>query len=67
MNRVKDQELHDMFKMHLTDLERKAVLGLLNGLAYKEIADLSGVGNKSVDNALKRAKGKLRSVLYYNV
>ncbi|MBP1154517.1 MULTISPECIES: sigma-70 family RNA polymerase sigma factor [unclassified Paenibacillus] len=67
MNRVKEQELRDMFKVHLTDLERKAIVGLLDGLAYKEIADLSGVGNKSVDNAIKRAKVKLKSVLHYNV
>lgn len=66
MNQVRDNELFDMIKTHLTHLERAAVLGLLDGLVYKEIADLLGVGKKSIDNALKRAKGKLKTVLYNN-
>lgn len=67
MNLVNEQELRELFTVHLTDLERKAVWGLLDGLAYKEIAHLSGVGNKSIDNALKRAKEKLKNVLHYHV
>lgn len=66
MKQVRDNELFDRIKTHLTHLERAAVLGLLDGLVYKEIADLHGVGNKSIDNALKRAKGKLKTALYNN-
>ncbi|MBP1154952.1 MULTISPECIES: sigma-70 family RNA polymerase sigma factor [unclassified Paenibacillus] len=66
MNQARDTELFDMIKTHLTHLERAAVLGLMYGLVYKEIADLHGVGNKSIDNALKRAKGKLKIALCNN-
>lgn len=66
MKKARDNELFDVIKTHLTHLERAAVLGLLDGLVYKEIADLHGVGNKSIDNALKRAKGKLKTALYTN-
>jgi RNA polymerase sporulation-specific sigma factor len=64
MEQVRNMELLHMLKEHLTDIERKAVLGLMNGLAYKDIADLTGVGIKSIDNALRRAKGKLKPVLH---
>lgn len=66
ISQINNMELFDMIKKHLTQLERAAVMGLLDGLGYKEIAALAGVGNKSIDNALKRAKGKLKTVLQNN-
>lgn len=47
----------------LTSLEAKVMSGILNGLAYSEIGSQLGCNVKTVDNAMQRAKRKLRPVL----
>lgn len=47
----------------LTPLERKAVLGIANGITYEEIAADHDVSAKTIDNAAQRAKRKLAQAL----
>lgn len=44
----------------LTPLERKIFFAHLGGFSYQSIADTLDISEKSVDNALQRAKRKLR-------
>lgn len=44
----------------LTDLERSCIEGIAMGLTYSEIAERLKVDVKSVDNAVSRARAKLR-------
>lgn len=48
----------------LTDLERRSLLGVANGLSYSEIENglhVRGFTSKQVDNAITRARTKLRA------
>lgn len=47
----------------LSDLERKVWKLYAEGLSYKEIAGRLGITEKAVDNAVRRAKGKLLALL----
>lgn len=44
----------------LTDIELHCIEGVAMGLSYEELADQLGVDKKSVDNALCRARAKLK-------
>jgi len=44
----------------LTDYERKVLLMHLEGLSYRSIAAVLGKNVKSIDNALRRIRNKLR-------
>lgn len=46
----------------LTELEFKCIQGVAMGLSYAEMAGRLGVDKKSVDNALSRARSKLRGI-----
>ncbi|MBO4413924.1 MAG: sigma-70 family RNA polymerase sigma factor [Clostridia bacterium] len=48
----------------LTELEKNVIKSRAEGLSYSDIADRFGIGTKSVDNALRRAKNKLRAIYY---
>jgi hypothetical protein len=65
-DQVKTSELLHLLNEHLTYLERTVVLGLMNGLTYQEISHLTGVGNKTINNALRREKGKLKPFLVHS-
>ncbi len=47
----------------LTDSEKSVVFCKMSGLSYDETALKLGISKKSVDNALKRARNKLKEVL----
>ena len=47
-------------KGELTDLEQRCLEGAALGFSYDEIAKRIGIDKKSVDNALSRARNKLR-------
>ena len=53
-------ELAENIRNELTDLERRCLDGAALGFSYDEIAKRIGVDKKSVDNALSRARSKLR-------
>jgi len=46
----------------LSPLENKVLTLFLDGLSYKEIGQKLGKSDKSIDNALQRIKGKIRSL-----
>lgn len=46
----------------LTELERRCLDGVVLGYSYDEIAQKLGIENKAVDNAVARARAKLRAV-----
>lgn len=58
-----DSQLGDLLaaaREDLTPLEEQVFALYLEGTPYKEIASLLGLGQKSVDNALMRAKRKIK-------
>ena len=57
-------EILELVQKNLSQFEKQALELYCNGLQYQEIADVLGVKTKSVDNALQRAKRKLRSAAY---
>jgi RNA polymerase sporulation-specific sigma factor len=50
-------------RKNLTEMEKQVLELYLNGLSYRDIADTLNLKPKTVDNALQRAKRKLREVL----
>lgn len=51
--------LNDM-RTNLTSLEFECINGIFMGLSYREIAERLGIDKKAVDNAVTRARTKLR-------
>jgi RNA polymerase sporulation-specific sigma factor len=52
-------EIQRVVDKTMTDLERSLLYDALSGLTYKQIAARRGLGVKTVDNALSRARKKL--------
>jgi len=50
-------------RKNLTELEKQVLELYLNGSSYRDIADIINMNKKSIDNALQRAKRKIREVL----
>ena len=59
--RESTSEMSDKMKVLLTELERRCLDGVILGLSYAEIAEGLGIEKKSVDNAVARARAKLRA------
>lgn len=55
-------EMSEQMKLLLTPLERRCLDGVILGHGYAEIAEKLGVEKKTVDNAVARARSKLRAV-----
>lgn len=51
--------LHNM-RTNLTALEFRCMEGVMLGLSYGEISEMLGIDRKAVDNAVTRARAKLR-------
>lgn len=60
MAREDSREVLSRIKAELTPLETRCIQGAAMGMSYDEIAKLLDVDKKSVDNALSRARSKLR-------
>lgn len=58
-----EEELINGFKSNLTDFEEEVFLLKINGLNYKEIAEILDKEAKAIDNALQRIKIKLKKYL----
>lgn len=54
------EEVMRRIKAELTELELRCIQGAAFGLSYDEIAKRLNIDKKSVDNALSRARAKLR-------
>jgi len=50
-------------RKNLTEMEKQVLELYLNGSSYRDIADILNMNKKSIDNALQRAKRKIREVL----
>lgn len=55
-------EMNLLIRTLLTDMERQCLEGVIMGYSYAEIAERTGLERKSVDNAVARARAKLRPV-----
>ncbi len=58
---IKYAPLYDAIERCLTSLEKQVVWCSLMGLSYRSTAERLGINVKSVDNAMQRARRKLRS------
>lgn len=56
------EELHRLIANELTPLERSCISGVIFGMSYDEIAQKIGATKKSVDNAVARARSKLKKL-----
>lgn len=60
ISRETSEELYRLILEELTPLEKTCIDGVVMGLSYAEIAQKIGTDRKSVDNAIARARTKLR-------
>lgn len=60
ISRETSEELYRLILKELTPLEKACIDGVVMGLSYAEIAKKLGTDKKSVDNAVTRARAKLR-------
>lgn len=60
LEKLAGEELHRAFSSVLTPLEMRCIDGVILGLSYDEIAQQLGIDKKSADNAISRARAKLR-------
>lgn len=58
-----EEQLVKFFKEEMTEVERKLIRMYLDGYKMSQIAEETGVKYKSCENAVRRAKEKLRSYL----
>lgn len=62
MRREDDRVFFENMKRNLSKMELQCIEGVIMGLSYDEIAERLGTDRKSVDNALFRARAKLRQI-----
>lgn len=62
LDKLRSDELRSRIHFVLTELEGRIFDLYLDGYSYAEIADRVGKTPKSVDNALRRVKGKLQRI-----
>lgn len=60
IRREDDMVFFESLKRELSELELHCIDGVIMGLSYENIAAMLGVDKKAVDNALTRARAKLR-------
>ncbi len=62
IRREDDKAFFEDMKRTLSEMELHCIEGVIMGLSYDEIAERMGTDKKSVDNALSRARAKLRQI-----
>ncbi len=60
--RENNEDMLRAVENELSELERKCIKGVVMGFSYAQIAKRLGVERKAVDNALSRARNKLRGI-----
>lgn len=60
VNTETEEEFIDLSNEILTDFEKEVIELKMNGFEYKEIANILEKDSKSIDNALQRARNKLK-------
>ena len=63
--REDSKEVLERIETELTPLEMQCIRGAVMGLSYDEIARQMNIEKKAVDNALSRARAKLRRYYKY--
>lgn len=61
-----EEDLLFKIKSNLTDFEDQVFTLMISGFKYKEIAEILGKDNKSIDNAIQRLKAKIRKIISNN-
>lgn len=62
IDRENSDEVFRNMRTNLTAMEFRCMEGVMMGLSYNEIAKLNGIDRKSVDNAVTRARAKMRKI-----
>lgn len=62
IDRENTEEVWRNMRDNLTELELRCMEGVMMGLSYAEIAVRNGVDRKAVDNAVTRARAKMRKI-----
>lgn len=60
MRREDDKAFLENLRHGLSEMELRCIEGVVMGFSYEEIASMLGTDRKAVDNALSRARAKLR-------
>ena len=63
ISKENDGEISEMLLSILTEKEYNVIKLLIDGYSYKQIAEIMGISAKSADNALTRARKKLKELL----
>lgn len=58
-----EEDLLFKIKSNLTDFEDQVFNLMISGFRYKEIAEILGKDNKSIDNAIQRLKAKIKKII----
>ena len=58
------EALERAIEENLSDMEKKVLELSMTGIGYVEIARILGVDEKSTDNALQRARGKVKKLIF---
>ena len=55
------ENLTELIRLELSEMEYKVLAEFLAGSSYADISGKLGISNKSVDNALRRIRSKLKN------
>ena len=62
IDRENSEAVLQNMRTNLTALEFRCMEGVMMGLSYDEIAQMNGIDRKAVDNAVTRARAKMRKL-----
>lgn len=62
IDRENSEAVLQNMRENLTVLELRCMEGVMMGLSYSEIAAINGIDRKAVDNAVARARAKMRKI-----
>ena len=62
LQQEKRNEIYTLINKSLSDMEKKILSLYLKGFSYNEMADMTNLPKKSIDNGLSRIKNKLSSL-----
>ena len=62
IDREEARKMLDNLLQLLSDFEKKVLRSFLQGMSYREIAEITGKPEKSVDNAIQRIRRKIAAV-----
>ena len=63
LKKERKQEINEIINENLSTKEKKVLVLYLQGLSYRQIAEVLGETTKAVDNAISRTKKKLEEII----